>query len=234
MRFWSPVPCEERSNRPSRFWERYSSLVGRILRRVFGSSPDSVDLSQDVFLCVFQQMTKLRQPEALRAYIVGISLRVARNHLRRKKVRSIVGLTENVDLVASRPIADPDTRDAVRRLCRLLDGLTVEDRSLFVSRYIEGMRVEEIAALHAMTLPHGSAPDRPDDEARVRAREARRGALDILRRIPDSREERAFEPCMPGCDGVAARAIREACAAADRSTALPLTTFSAHPPAADS
>jgi len=134
-------------------WERYSSLVGRILRRVFGSSPDSVDLSQDVFLCVFQQMTKLRQPEALRSYIVGICLRVARNHLRRKKVRAIVGLTENVDLLPSPAVADPDTRDAVRRLCRLLDGLTAEDRSLFVSRYVEGMRVEEIATLHEISFP---------------------------------------------------------------------------------
>ena len=98
-------------------------------------------------------MTKLRQPEALRSFIVGISLRVARNYLRRKKVRAIVGLTENVDLLPSAAVADPDTRDAVRRLCRLLDGLTAEDRSLFVSRYIEGMRVEEIATLHEMSFP---------------------------------------------------------------------------------
>jgi RNA polymerase sigma-70 factor (ECF subfamily) len=128
-------------------------LVGRILRRVFGSSPDSVDLSQEVFLCVFQQITRLRQPEALRSYIVGICLRVARNHLRRKKVRAIVGLTENIDLLPSPAVADPDTRDAVRRLCQLLEGLTAEDRSLFVSRYVEGMRVEEIASLHEMTFP---------------------------------------------------------------------------------
>jgi len=134
-------------------WERYSSLVERILRRVFGSSPDSVDLSQDVFLRVFQQMTRLRQPEALRSFIVGICLRVVRNHLRHKKVRSIVGLTENLDLLPARAVADPDTRDAVWRLCRLLDGLTAEDRSLFVSRYVEGMRVEEIATLHDMTFP---------------------------------------------------------------------------------
>lgn len=136
-----------------RICERYSSLVGRILRRVFGSSPDSIDLSQDVFLCVFQQITRLRQPEALRAYIVGICLRVARNHLRRKKVRSIVGLTENVDLLPSPAVADADTRDAVRRLGSLLDGLTVEDRALFVSRYVEGRRVEEIATLHRMSFP---------------------------------------------------------------------------------
>jgi RNA polymerase sigma-70 factor, ECF subfamily len=152
-------------------WQRYSSLVGRILRRVFGSSPDSVDLSQDVFLCVFQQITKLREPEALRAYIVGISLRVARNHLRRKKVRAVVALTENVDLLPSRTVADPDTRDAVRRLCRLLDGLTTEDRSLFVGRYIERMKVEEIAALHEMSFPTARRRiDRMTKRVSVRAR----------------------------------------------------------------
>ncbi len=134
-------------------WERYSSLVARILRGVFGASPDSVDLSQDVFLHVFRQMTRLRQPEALRSFIVGISLRVARNHLRRKKVRSIVGFTPEVDLLPAPTVADPETRDAIRRLDRLLDGLTDEDRSLFVSRYIEGMQVEEIATVHEMSFP---------------------------------------------------------------------------------
>ena len=165
-------------------WERYSSLVGRILRRVFGSSPDSVDLSQDVFLCVFQQMTKLRQPEALRSYIVGICLRVARNHLRRKKVRAIVGLTENIDLLPSPAVADPDTRDAVRRLCQLLDGLTAEDQIAVHEplRRRDAGRGDRYPSRH--DLPHGSAAARPDDEARVLASEARRGALDLLRRIP--------------------------------------------------
>ena len=126
---------------------------GRTLRRVFGASPDSVDLSQDVFLRVFQQMAKLRQPEALRSYIVGICLRVARNHLRHKKVRSIVGLTDDLDRLPTSTVADPATREAVRRLCLLLDGLTEEDRSLFVSRYVERMRVQEIATFHDMTVP---------------------------------------------------------------------------------
>ena len=165
-------------------WERYSSLVGRILRRVFGASPDSVDLSQDVFLCVFQQMTKLRQPEALRSYIVGICLRVARNHLRRKKVRAIVGLTENIDLLPSPAVADPDTRDAVRRLCQAArrsdGGGSIALREPLRRR--DAGRGDRYPSRHE--LPHGSAAARPDDEARVLAREARRGALDLLRRIP--------------------------------------------------
>ena len=74
-------------------------------------------------------MTRLRQPEALRAFIVGISLRVARNHLRSKRVRAIVGLIPDVDLLPASTIADPETRDAVRRLDRLLGSLTAADRS---------------------------------------------------------------------------------------------------------
>jgi RNA polymerase sigma factor (sigma-70 family) len=132
-------------------WKRYAPLVRSGLLRMLGRSPDSPDLEQEVFLTLLEKLCSLREPRALAAFISGVSIRVAHNYLRRKKVRSIVGLTANLNWIAA-PSADEETRDVVRRLVRLLDNLDARDRSLFVSRYVEQRGVAEIARSHRLTF----------------------------------------------------------------------------------
>jgi len=132
-------------------WKRYAPLVTRMLHGYFGASPDALDLKQDVFLRLFERLGSLRHPSAIRPFIAGICLRVARNHLRYKRLRSIVGLLPNVDWVPA-PLPDDDMRDALRRLGRLLENLSPQDRSLFVSRYVERMEIDEIASTHRMSF----------------------------------------------------------------------------------
>jgi len=135
----------------AQIWKRYAPLVKSVLRRNFGPSPDSPDLEQEVFLSLFESLRALRRPAALQSFIFGICLRVGHNHRRRRKVRAIVGLTADVTW-APAPTADEETRDVVRHLTRLLDQLGARDRSLFVSRYVERMRIDEIATSHSMTF----------------------------------------------------------------------------------
>lgn len=130
---------------------RYASLVRRTLLRVFGASSESHDLAQEVFLRLFQGLRKLRRPAALRYFVMGICLRVARDQIRRKRLRSVMILTPEFDRVPTQG-ADLDAREAVRRLTRLIEGLGLENRVLFVSRYIDRMEVGEIAAAHEVSL----------------------------------------------------------------------------------
>jgi len=50
------------------------------------------------------------------------------------------------------PTDDEDARDIIRRLARLLESVDARDRLLFVSRYVERMELEEIAALYEISL----------------------------------------------------------------------------------
>lgn len=135
----------------AQIWKRYAPLVKGILRRNFGPSPDSPDLEQEVFLSLLEALRGLRRPAALQSFIFGICIRVGHSYRRRRKVRSIVGLTADVTW-APAPTADEETRDVVRHLTRLLDQLGARDRSLFVSRYVERMGIGEIATSHRMTF----------------------------------------------------------------------------------
>jgi len=131
---------------PNRAWSRLSPLVLRLLRRYFGPGPDRQDLCQEVFLRFFSRIDELRDRNALRSFLIGICLGVAQNELRRAKVRRWIFLTQSGDLPDA-PIggSNPEAREATERIYKILAGVSPEDRTLFVTRYIEKMELAEIA-----------------------------------------------------------------------------------------
>jgi RNA polymerase sigma-70 factor (ECF subfamily) len=131
---------------PAQAWRRLSPLVLRLLRRYFGPGPDRQDLCQEVFLRFFTRIDELRDRNALRSFLIGICLGVAQNELRRAKVRRWIFLTQSGDLPDA-PIssASPEAREATERVYKILASVSAEERSLFVTRYIEKMELAEIA-----------------------------------------------------------------------------------------
>ncbi len=133
-------------------WDRYAPLAVRLLRRFFGTTADQEDLLQEIFLRVFRRLRELRHPGGLRGFVAGIALGVARNEARRNKIRAIVGLSPDIDRVAAPTDGDEESREAARRLYAILDRASAEDRSLFVSRYVEQLDLHEVAAIHGMSF----------------------------------------------------------------------------------
>src|SRR5262245_34542217 len=68
-------------------WDRFSPLVRGLLRRSFGPQTDVEDLLQEVFLRFFRQLPTLRDPAAVRSFLIGITIRVVGTELRRRRVR---------------------------------------------------------------------------------------------------------------------------------------------------
>jgi RNA polymerase sigma-70 factor (ECF subfamily) len=131
---------------PGQAWARLSPLVLRLLRRYFGPGADRQDLCQEVFLRFFTRIDELRDRNALRSFLIGICLGVAQNELRRARVRRWIFLTPTGELPDT-PFggADPEMREATTRVYKILEGVSAEDRALFVTRYIEKMELAEIA-----------------------------------------------------------------------------------------
>jgi len=140
-------------------WTRFSPMVLGLLRRFFGPGPDRQDLCQDVFLRFFARIDELREPAALRGFVVSIALGVAQNELRRLRVRRWIRLTPGGELPEVATIGlDPEAREATSRLYEILERVSVEDRALFVTRYVEKMEIAELAA--ALNIPLSTAKRR--------------------------------------------------------------------------
>jgi RNA polymerase sigma-70 factor, ECF subfamily len=139
---------------PREIWRRFVPLVRRIVRRTLGPEHDVEDVVQDVFLRLFDKLPGLRDPEALRAFLVSISIRSVRYELRRRRVRRLVGLRPNAELHDLRVVsADHDARHALLHLYRLLNRLSFRERTAFVLRYVEDMDIDEVARALEVSVP---------------------------------------------------------------------------------
>lgn len=127
-------------------WDLYAPMVHGVLRRALGPGHDFDDLLQDVFLRVFDRVTGLRTPAALRSFIYSITIRVVRWEIRRaqsrrRKQAAALLHSEGPEGVSS----NPEARDLLVRVQLVLDKMPSKERAVFVLRHIEGQEIAEIA-----------------------------------------------------------------------------------------
>lgn len=132
-------------------WNEYGGLVYRLVERAMGSSYDAEDVTQDVFISLFKKLGSLRDPGALRSFVVSVTLRIVKWKLRGRRVRQFVAPTQRGQLpdVPSRGV---DADQALARFYSLLDRLPVEDRMVFALRRVDGMPLDEVAPAMGLSL----------------------------------------------------------------------------------
>jgi RNA polymerase sigma-70 factor, ECF subfamily len=131
---------------PRAIWDRHAPMVYRLLKRALGSRLDAEDLTQEVFLRAFAKIPSLRDGNALRSFIYSIGLRTLKWELRRRRVRKILRLTDTGRLPDVAADADPTERpNDIRIYYKLLDQVSVNARTAFVLRCLEGMQLQEVA-----------------------------------------------------------------------------------------
>jgi RNA polymerase sigma-70 factor (ECF subfamily) len=141
-------------------WQRFSPLVRRLIQRRFHSASDVEDLTQDVFTSLFVAVHELRKLEALRAFVTAVTLRRVgeEQRRRRRRFRATEKLEQVLeverDLLRSTPVdTDVASRGACADLERLLARLRPRERHAYVLRFIDGMKVEEIAEALEVSVP---------------------------------------------------------------------------------
>ena len=138
---------------PGALWRRFAPIVSRILRRTLGPGHDVEDVAQEIFLCVFEKVSLLREPTALRNFVISITVLTARSEIRRRWVRRWSRLAAKGDASEDAIIeVDTDSREALWRFYGVLDRLNATDRTLFVMRFIEEHPLLEVAEALGMSL----------------------------------------------------------------------------------
>jgi RNA polymerase sigma-70 factor, ECF subfamily len=138
---------------PAVLWARYAPSVGRVLAKALGPCLEVEDLTQEVFLRVFGRLPHLRDPSALRAFVLAVAMNVLKWELRRRWVGRRVRLSGTGTLPdVESTSADAEARQALRRCYRIFDNLPTKERLAFVLRYMEGMTIDEVAAALAVSV----------------------------------------------------------------------------------
>jgi len=141
--------------RPEAFrtaWERFSPLVGGVLRHALGTD-ELEDVQQEVFSCLFRRVATLRDPLALRPFIIAITLNTVKYERRRRRRRARVSLMPDPAQLNLAGRDQPASKLAFDRFTRLIRKLAEREQATFVYRFIEGMTVAQIARAMNISEP---------------------------------------------------------------------------------
>jgi len=150
--------CDQEPNAQRVAWDRFSPMVRGIVRRSLGPEFDADGVVQEVFLCLFQKVSSLREPAALRGFVMSITVLTVRTTLRteirRRRLRRWLGVQQETEPKSLRLVPeDLDSRQALTRFYEILDKINARDRMAFVLRFVEGMGVAEVASALDVSVP---------------------------------------------------------------------------------
>ena len=118
------------------------------------SRPDAEDLTQEVFLRAFTRLGQLKDGDAFRPWLYRIAVNLARDHGRKKILRSIMGrlsTEEPLDNQESETQTTPSNLDILLRkefwdqVRRFTQSLPRRQREVFLLRFMDHLTVRETA-----------------------------------------------------------------------------------------
>jgi RNA polymerase sigma-70 factor (ECF subfamily) len=132
----------------ARLFAEHAAVVARVLRRMGVPDADLEDVTQEVFVVVYQRWQEFRGDSSLRTWVYGIALRKAMSHRRRKHVRDSLPLREeHLSSVAPGQQRALERGEQRQLLSTLLGKLDDKKREVFVLYELEHVEMQDIARL---------------------------------------------------------------------------------------
>jgi RNA polymerase sigma-70 factor (ECF subfamily) len=147
---------------------RYERPVYSVLMRVVRRAEDAEDLVQETFVKVFRALDRYDTERPFSAWIFTIASRLAIDHLRRRRVKTVSlevsepGSTEertmDVEDKGLKPDEITSNAEEEKNTARLIDSLPEHYRIVVLLRHQQDLSYEEIA--EALNLPLGTVKAR--------------------------------------------------------------------------
>jgi RNA polymerase sigma factor (sigma-70 family) len=156
-------------------YRRHVDDVWRWLTRLIGSDPEREDLTQQIFLDLFRNLSSWRGEASFRTYLHRVVVNVAYDHLRRRgRRRRETPLDDTIELTAPEPSPEAAAaqRQRIAQTWTCLDQIKPKKRVAFVLRVVEGQSLQEIANAVMANVP----------TVAQRIAHAQRELMDMLRR----------------------------------------------------
>ena len=136
------------------FLDRYGQQVFVLVDRIVSCQEDAEELTQDVFLKAFQQLSSFKEESSFSTWIYRIATNVAISAVRKKK-NDTIRLDESVFLNLSESQVDEaledESEEQLQRLQRAMEQLEADERALITLYYMEERPLMEVAFILGMT-----------------------------------------------------------------------------------
>jgi len=136
-------------------FDRYAPLVERTLRRILGKDrhTELADLVHDAFVQALVSIHRLRDADALPAWMQSVAAHTAYHAIRARRARRWLRFWEPTTLPdVTVDGVEPHVVEAHRRTYALLERLPADERIAFALRHIEGLELGRLAEICGVSL----------------------------------------------------------------------------------
>ena len=135
-----------------RLYDTYKTKVYGTVHHVIGVSDEIDDIVQSVFLEVHRSLPRYKGQSKLSTWIYRIAVNVALQHIRKRRRRRVFLFFKEPDQDRDLEQSEDEgprheQRDLLRKLHKLLDGISEKKRVVFVLHELDGREVEEVSEL---------------------------------------------------------------------------------------
>ncbi len=118
--------------------------------RLLASRAEAEDVAQDAFLAAFRDIGAIRDPGAIGAWLLKITVRQVHRRLRRRRMLRALGMDHGLEDGGLEFLAaegcGPEVRVELGRLDRVLGELPPAQRVAWMLRRVDGHSLDEVAA----------------------------------------------------------------------------------------
>ena len=125
---------------------RYGPLMRGYTARIVGSLTEADDIVQDAFYTAWRQLLTLREPAAVKSWLMRIASRHAFSYLRRKPATTSLTTLEVPLPASSQPENVVERSAQLEALSAALDGLKEDQRQCWLLREVGELSYDDIAA----------------------------------------------------------------------------------------
>jgi RNA polymerase sigma-70 factor (ECF subfamily) len=137
-------------------YRRHAHHLLAIATRLLSNRCEGEEVVQDAFVVGFEQLGRLRDPAALRPWLIRIAVNLVRRHLRRGRLLRILGLDRSPDDATLEALASPtlrpDDRTELALADRVLQRMPADLRIAWMLRRVEGLALAEVSSTCACSL----------------------------------------------------------------------------------
>lgn len=133
---------------------KHSSLfVYNVVLRIAGSREDAVEITQDVYVKVYNKLPSFAFKSSFKTWLYRIAVNTSLNHIRKRKLSAVPLEDVLTDHLAYRQYSVDIQNDENQRLLdELLSRLNPELRCVIVLREVDGLSYEDIALVLKLNI----------------------------------------------------------------------------------
>ena len=133
---------------------RYGGQVFNLIAHIVPCKEDAEELTQDVFIKVFRQLSSFKEESCFSTWIYRIATNTALSAARKRKHNTLHlddAAYSNIHDEMIDEALDNDSEEQLQRLSEAIDRLNAEERALITLYYMNEIPIAEVATIMRLT-----------------------------------------------------------------------------------